>query len=119
MKLRRPEVLKGLEERGFADEAQRIVLLSGCPLNNASVLRRLGAIFHGYEGLEEGPPAAIVLIGPFFERPAKAPLPSVAEMRGAFAALASVLAMFPKVMVRLRRCCSSSAAWRLHTARTE
>ena len=96
----RPEVLQGLEERNFMEEAQRIVLLAGCSLNNPSVLRRLGAIFQGYEGLEEGPPAAIVLIGPFFERAAKAPLPSVADMRHAFGTLASMLAIFPKIMVR-------------------
>ena len=98
-------MLAGLEERKFADEAQRIVLLAGCHLNDAAVLRKLGSVFRGYEGLEEGPPAVFVLTGPFFERSAlSAPL-STAAMRHAFGTLAAIIGVFPNIQVRQHRFC--------------
>ena len=99
----RPDVLYGVEERGFADEAQRIVFLHGCHLNEPAVLKRLGSIFRGYEGLEEGPPAAFVLLGPFFSNTVAAvdgaPAHSAADMRHAFSSLVAILSIFRNIQV--------------------
>jgi hypothetical protein len=95
----RPEVLQGIQERGFADEARRIVILQGCCLNDGAVLRRLGVIFHGYEGLQEGPPAMFIFLGPFFDQSPPQPPPSTAEMKHAFSTLAAILAVFPIIQV--------------------
>lgn len=96
----RPVQLQALRARGFADEAQRIVLLHGCLLNNPAALKRLGTILRGYEGLPEGPPVAIVFMGPFFERAALQPTVSAAAMRQAFSTLAAILAIFPQIQAR-------------------
>jgi hypothetical protein len=91
--------LQALRDRQYADEAQRIVFLHGCTLNSAAVLKRLGNVLRGYEALPEGPPAAIVFLGPLFERQPLQPPVSAAAMQHGFATLAAMLAIFPRIQV--------------------
>ena len=73
--------------------------MAGCRLDDSAAMLRLGAIFEGYESLEEGPPPMIVLIGPFFAgRGSKQT--GFAEMRSAFTSLASLIVGFPRIQVR-------------------
>lgn len=96
----RPDQLRSLRDRRFADEAQRIVLLHGCALNRPATLKRLGTVLRGYEGLPDSLPAAVVFIGPFFEREPLQPAATAAEMRHGFATLAAIISVFPRLQVR-------------------
>jgi len=85
----------------FAAECRRLCFVSGCHLDEPATMRRLASIFQGYEGLEEGPPAMFVLVGPFFSPQSAAQL-TFPEMRAHFATLAALVDRFPLVRVRAR-----------------
>lgn len=80
------------------------MFLSGCYLDDPATLRAVTAIFHGYEHLEEGPPAVFVFIGPFFRAHAqsKAPMPDSHTTQAAFHSLAAAISLFPSILVQPR-----------------
>lgn len=93
--------MHAVRQQRYADEAKRLVFLSGCFLDDPAALRALTAIFHGYEHLEEGPPAMFVFIGPFSRAQSRSrvPLPDSAATRAAFHALAAAISLFPSIQV--------------------
>lgn len=103
----RPSVLKELHNRNFEDESQRLVFLNDCHLDDPIVLQSIAAVLHGYDGLPEGPPPVITLLGPFFKprcggsAAAAAPQPTMREMTAAFEALAAAINLFPAILARL------------------
>ena len=99
----RPTVIHAVKQQRYADEAKRLVFLTGCYLDDPATLRAVTAIFHGYEHLEEGPPAMFVFIGPFFRAAAhsKAPMPDSHTTQAAFHSLAAAISLFPSIQVHL------------------
>eukprot|EP00892_Ulva_mutabilis_P006322 jgi/Ulvmu1/4061/UM019_0039.1 len=93
----RPGVIREVKEQNYADEAKRLVFLSGCFLDDPLTLRAITAIFHGYEHLEEGPPAVFVFIGPFFRPQQRAAPTDSHSMRTAFHAMANAISLFPSI----------------------
>lgn len=100
----RPSVLADLHRRNYEDESQRMVFLNRCHLDDAVVLQSLAAVLHGYDGLAEGPPPVITLLGPFFKPrsgEAGAQKPTLREMTAAFEALHAAISLFPAIQARL------------------
>ena len=100
----RAAVLADLHRRNFEDESQRLVFLNGCHLDDAVVLQSLAAVLHGYDGLPEGPPPVIALLGPFFKPRSVArrgQQPTLRDMTAAFEALAAAISLFPAIQVCL------------------